>query len=170
MPLIYAFVARDTTVLAEYTPFTGRCAPCSLQAIRGGARASELEDLCAHPAAGNFNTIALECLNKLNNPENKFTIACDGHTFNFLVHNGFSEFGAARQHEILHCLGPGHPPRMRLARHDDAKRNHAPCMQRTWWSRTTRMGGKFPSHFWRGYAMSLRRNLRTRAVLLQRTA
>lgn len=24
MPLIYAFVARDTTVLAEYTPYTGR--------------------------------------------------------------------------------------------------------------------------------------------------
>ena len=25
------------------------------------------------------------------NPESKFTIACDRHTFNFLTHNGFSE-------------------------------------------------------------------------------
>jgi len=24
MPLIYSFVARDTTVLAEYTPYTGK--------------------------------------------------------------------------------------------------------------------------------------------------
>ncbi len=61
MPLIYAFVARDTTVLAEYTPYTG-----------------------------NFNTVAIECLQKLSNPESKFTIACDRHTFNFLVHRGFS--------------------------------------------------------------------------------
>uniref|UniRef100_A0A7S0RW97 V-SNARE coiled-coil homology domain-containing protein n=1 Tax=Chlamydomonas leiostraca TaxID=1034604 RepID=A0A7S0RW97_9CHLO len=61
MPLIYAFVSRDTTVLAEYTPYTG-----------------------------NFNTVAIECLQKLNNPESKFTIACDRHTFNFLVHNGFT--------------------------------------------------------------------------------
>mmetsp|Transcript_30779 Transcript_30779/g.68203 ORF Transcript_30779/g.68203 Transcript_30779/m.68203 type:complete len:253 (+) Transcript_30779:119-877(+) len=61
MPLIYSFVARDTTVLAEYTPFSG-----------------------------NFNTVAIECLQKINNPESKFTIACDRHTFNFLVHNGFT--------------------------------------------------------------------------------
>lgn len=61
MPLIYAFVARDTTVLAEYTPYSG-----------------------------NFNTVAIECLQKLQNPESKFTIACDRHTFNFLVHNGFT--------------------------------------------------------------------------------
>ncbi|GFR41750.1 hypothetical protein Agub_g2505 [Astrephomene gubernaculifera] len=61
MPLIYAFVARETTVLAEYTPFSG-----------------------------NFNTVAIECLQKLVNPESKFTIACDRHTFNFLVHNGYT--------------------------------------------------------------------------------
>lgn len=61
MPLIYAFVARETTVLAEYTPYSG-----------------------------NFNTVAIECLQRLNNPESKFTIACDRHTFNFLVHNGFT--------------------------------------------------------------------------------
>jgi vesicle-associated membrane protein 72 len=63
MPLIYAFVARDHTVLAEYTPYSG-----------------------------NFNTVAIECLVKLQNPESKFTIACDRHTFNFLLHNGFSKF------------------------------------------------------------------------------
>lgn len=66
MPLIYSFVARDTTVLAEYTPYTG-----------------------------NFNTIAIECLQKLNNPETKFTIACDKHTFNFLVQNGFTYLAVA---------------------------------------------------------------------------
>lgn len=45
-----------------------------------------------HPlSSGNFNTVAIECLQKLSNPESKFTIACDRHTFNFLVYNGFSE-------------------------------------------------------------------------------
>lgn len=71
MPLIYSFVARDTTVLAEYTPYSG-----------------------------NFNTVAIECLQRLNNPESKFTIACDRHTFNFLVHNGFSESPNARVLEV----------------------------------------------------------------------
>eukprot|EP00199_Chlamydomonas_sp_CCMP681_P006037 CAMPEP_0119106216 /NCGR_PEP_ID=MMETSP1180-20130426/3968_1 /TAXON_ID=3052 ORGANISM="Chlamydomonas cf sp, Strain CCMP681" /NCGR_SAMPLE_ID=MMETSP1180 /ASSEMBLY_ACC=CAM_ASM_000741 /LENGTH=221 /DNA_ID=CAMNT_0007091491 /DNA_START=32 /DNA_END=697 /DNA_ORIENTATION=+ len=61
MPLIYAFVSRETCVLAEYTQFTG-----------------------------NFNTVAIECLQKLTNPEPKFTIACDKHTFNFLQSNGFT--------------------------------------------------------------------------------
>lgn len=97
MPLIYAFVSRETTVLAEYTPYTGlQQAPdaeassfmqfcCSL----GGA---PIKTLAAPPlVAGNFNTVAIECLQKLNNPDSKFTIACDRHTFNFLVHNGFSK-------------------------------------------------------------------------------
>lgn len=61
MPLIYSFVARGTTVLAEHTPFSG-----------------------------NFNTVAIECLQRINNPESKFTIACDRHTFNFLVHDAFT--------------------------------------------------------------------------------
>ncbi|KAG1681167.1 hypothetical protein FOA52_015610 [Chlamydomonas sp. UWO 241] len=60
MPLIYSFVARDAVVLAEYTPFSG-----------------------------NFNTVAIECLQRLKNPDSKFTILCDGHTFNFLNVNGF---------------------------------------------------------------------------------
>lgn len=61
MPIIYSFVARDTTILAEYTTYTG-----------------------------NFTTVAIECLQNVTNPENgKFTITCDRHTFNFLVANGF---------------------------------------------------------------------------------
>ena len=60
--LIYAFVARGTVVLAEYTEFTG-----------------------------NFTTIAAQCLQKLPSSNNKFTYNCDGHTFNYLVEDGFSE-------------------------------------------------------------------------------
>ncbi|KAL9272075.1 Vesicle-associated membrane protein 721-like protein [Drosera capensis] len=51
---------RGTVILAEYTEFTG-----------------------------NFTTIASQCLNKLPATINKFTYNCDGHTFNFLVHDGF---------------------------------------------------------------------------------
>ncbi|PWZ55809.1 Vesicle-associated membrane protein 725 [Zea mays] len=59
--LIYAFVARGTVILAEYTEFTG-----------------------------NFTTIASQCLMKLPASNNKFTYNCDGHTFNYLVEDGFS--------------------------------------------------------------------------------
>ncbi|AQK62270.1 Vesicle-associated membrane protein 722, partial [Zea mays] len=59
--LIYAFVARGTVVLAEYTEFTG-----------------------------NFTTIASQCLMKLPASNNKFTYNCDGHTFNYLVEDGFT--------------------------------------------------------------------------------
>eukprot|EP00878_Enallax_costatus_P007194 GHUV01007538.1.p1 GENE.GHUV01007538.1~~GHUV01007538.1.p1 ORF type:complete len:223 (+),score=61.72 GHUV01007538.1:317-985(+) len=56
MPLIYSFVARHpSTVLAEYTPYHG-----------------------------NFNTVALECLQHLQPDQQKLTITCDKHTFNFL--------------------------------------------------------------------------------------
>uniref|UniRef100_A0A0E0D8G0 V-SNARE coiled-coil homology domain-containing protein n=1 Tax=Oryza meridionalis TaxID=40149 RepID=A0A0E0D8G0_9ORYZ len=58
--LIYAFVARGTVILAEYTEFTG-----------------------------NFTTIASQCLMKLPASNNKFTYNCDGHTFNYLVEDGF---------------------------------------------------------------------------------
>lgn len=60
MPLIYSFVARGTTILAEYTTYTG-----------------------------NFTTVATECLQNVKNPDTKFTITCDRHTFNFLVSKGF---------------------------------------------------------------------------------
>ncbi|KHG28831.1 Vesicle-associated membrane protein [Gossypium arboreum] len=59
--LIYAFVARGTMVLADYTEFTG-----------------------------NFTGIASQCLQKLPASNNKFTYNCDGHTFNYLVDNGYT--------------------------------------------------------------------------------
>ncbi|MBA0749468.1 hypothetical protein Gogos_003393, partial [Gossypium gossypioides] len=59
--LIYSFVARGTVILAEYTEFTG-----------------------------NFTSIAGQCLQKLPTSNNKFTYNCDGHTFNYLVENGFT--------------------------------------------------------------------------------
>ncbi|KAL6194965.1 hypothetical protein ACLB2K_036040 [Fragaria x ananassa] len=61
--LIYSFVARGTVILAEYTEFTG-----------------------------NFTSIASQCLQKLPASNNKFTYNCDGHTFNYLVQNGFSMY------------------------------------------------------------------------------
>ncbi|GER41668.1 vesicle-associated membrane protein 726 [Striga asiatica] len=59
--LIYSFVARGTAVLADYTEFKG-----------------------------NFTSVASQCLQKLPSSNNKFTYNCDGHTFNYLVHNGFT--------------------------------------------------------------------------------
>lgn len=60
--LIYSFVARGTVILVEYTEFKG-----------------------------NFTAVAAQCLQKLPSSNNKFTYNCDGHTFNYLVENGFSE-------------------------------------------------------------------------------
>ncbi|KVH89167.1 Longin domain-containing protein [Cynara cardunculus var. scolymus] len=59
--LIYSFVSRGTVILAEYTEFTG-----------------------------NFTSIAFQCLQKLPATNNKFTYNCDGHTFNYLVEDGFT--------------------------------------------------------------------------------
>ncbi|KAM7527386.1 hypothetical protein LguiB_030796 [Lonicera macranthoides] len=59
--LIYSFVARGTVILAEFTEFTG-----------------------------NFTSIASQCLQKLPATNNKFTYNCDGHTFNYLVEDGFT--------------------------------------------------------------------------------
>ncbi|KAA3456202.1 vesicle-associated membrane protein 724-like protein [Gossypium australe] len=59
---IYSFVARGTTILAEYTEFTG-----------------------------NFPAIAAQCLQKLTSSNNKFTYNCDHHTFNFLVEDGYAD-------------------------------------------------------------------------------
>ncbi len=62
MPLIYAFVARGTTVLADYTSYTG-----------------------------NFSTVAIQCLEKCpTDGSSKFTYTCDRHTFNYVVSGGFS--------------------------------------------------------------------------------
>lgn len=59
--LIYSFVARGTVILCEYTEFTG-----------------------------NFTSVASQCLQKLPSSSSKFTYTCDGHTFNYLVENGFT--------------------------------------------------------------------------------
>ncbi|KAM7485472.1 hypothetical protein LguiA_001481 [Lonicera macranthoides] len=59
--LIYSFVARGKEILAEYTEFTG-----------------------------NFTTVAAQCLEKLPSTNNSFNYNCDGHTFNYLVENGFT--------------------------------------------------------------------------------
>lgn len=61
--LIYSFVARGTVILAEYTEFTG-----------------------------NFTSVAAQCLQKLPASNNRFTYNCDGHTFNYLADNAFSQF------------------------------------------------------------------------------
>lgn len=58
--LIYSFVAKGTVVLAEHTQYSG-----------------------------NFSTIAVQCLQKLPSDSSKYTYSCDGHTFNFLIDNGF---------------------------------------------------------------------------------
>lgn len=41
------------------------------------------------PYTGNFGTIAVQCLQKLPSNSSKYTYSCDGHTFNFLLENGF---------------------------------------------------------------------------------
>jgi vesicle-associated membrane protein 72 len=58
--LIYSFVAKASTVLAEHTAFTG-----------------------------NFSTVAVQCLQKLRPNSTRSTYSCDGHTFNFLAHRDF---------------------------------------------------------------------------------
>ncbi|PKU66124.1 vesicle-associated membrane protein 724 [Dendrobium catenatum] len=57
---IYSFVARGTIVLAEFTEYTG-----------------------------NFPAIAAQCLQRLPASNNRYTYACDHHTFNFLLHDGY---------------------------------------------------------------------------------
>ncbi|KAG0475788.1 hypothetical protein HPP92_015474 [Vanilla planifolia] len=57
---IYGFVARGTVVLSEFTEFTG-----------------------------NFPAIAAQCLQRLPASNNRYTYACDHHTFNFLLHDGY---------------------------------------------------------------------------------
>ena len=68
--LIYAFVARGTIVLAEYTSFKG-----------------------------NFNTIALQCLEKMPQENNKFTFPHGSHTLNYLLDNGYGM--KSTQHRLI---------------------------------------------------------------------
>eukprot|EP00798_Chlamydomonas_sp_ICE-L_P010752 gene10752-17834_t len=73
MPIIYSFVASGSVVIAEYTAYTG-----------------------------NFHVVALECLQKINVDQPRFTLLCDRHNFNFLNQDGFvylavSDEGYGRQ-------------------------------------------------------------------------
>ncbi|KAJ4819194.1 Vesicle-associated membrane protein [Rhynchospora pubera] len=70
---IYGFVARGTVVLAEYTEYTG-----------------------------NFAAIAARCLDQLPSSNNRFTYACDGHTFNFLVNDGYAYCVVAKESAPKH--------------------------------------------------------------------
>lgn len=61
MSLHYSLVARGPVVLCEYSS-----------------------------TAGNFNSVALECLQNIKESDNKLSINCDKHTFNFLIQNGYA--------------------------------------------------------------------------------
>lgn len=61
MPLMYSFVARGQSVLVEHAAYQG-----------------------------NFSKVAAECLAKCPSHNAKFTYNADKHTFNFIVHDGFS--------------------------------------------------------------------------------
>ncbi|KAF3792884.1 Vesicle-associated membrane protein 724 [Nymphaea thermarum] len=65
---IYSFVARGTTILAEYTEFTG-----------------------------NFPAIASQCLQKIPSSNSKFTFNCDHHIFNFIVEDGYAYCVVAKE-------------------------------------------------------------------------
>ncbi|PKA62952.1 Vesicle-associated membrane protein 724 [Apostasia shenzhenica] len=70
---IYGFVARGTLVLAEFTEFTG-----------------------------NFPAIAAQCLQRLPASNNRYTYACDHHTFNFLLHDGYVYCVVAKESVTKH--------------------------------------------------------------------
>ena len=60
--LIYSFVARGTVILCEFTTFKG-----------------------------NFNTVALQCLEKLPEGDNKYTFPHGAYTLNYLISGGFGK-------------------------------------------------------------------------------
>ncbi|KAF7150521.1 hypothetical protein RHSIM_Rhsim02G0009700 [Rhododendron simsii] len=60
---VYSFVARGTTVVAEYAAVTG-----------------------------NFPAVATQCLQRLPSANNKFSYNCEHHAFNFLVKDGYGRF------------------------------------------------------------------------------
>lgn len=70
--LIYAMVARGTVAVAEHTSYTG-----------------------------NFRDIAAQCLHRLPAGNNRFTYTCDGHTFNFLVADGY---GTVSSHKLAYLI------------------------------------------------------------------
>lgn len=63
MPLIYAFVARGTAVLAEHE---------------------------SQQFTGNFRSVAVQCLDRVPSGNNKFTFTANQHSFNFLIEGGYT--------------------------------------------------------------------------------
>ncbi|KAE8787120.1 hypothetical protein D1007_38999 [Hordeum vulgare] len=59
--LVYSFVARGTAVLADHAE-----------------------------SSGNFASVAAQCLQKLPPNNNRLSYNCDGHTFNYHIHDGFT--------------------------------------------------------------------------------
>jgi hypothetical protein len=86
--------------------------------------------------------VALECLQNLKNPESKFTVTADRHTFNFLVFEDFSERAAPPRPGSRSAPHPRAPP----------PRAHPPRAaappQPTWWSPTRSTAGRSPSPSW----------------------
>jgi hypothetical protein len=68
--LIYSFVAREGTVLAEHSAL-----------------------------AGNFRAVAVECLQNSQITDDKFTVTADAYTFNYLVHSGYSKWVGVQCHQ-----------------------------------------------------------------------
>ena len=75
--LIYAFVARGTAVLAEYTEFTGNFPAIATQCLR--RLPADSSSASAGGGGGGGGAPA------------RFSYACDRHTFNFLLHRGYGE-------------------------------------------------------------------------------
>lgn len=62
--LVYSFVARGNNVLADYTSYTGRDAPPIAVGLPSLYN-SHCCDVIDCFAAGNFATVAIQCLDKL---------------------------------------------------------------------------------------------------------
>jgi hypothetical protein len=104
MPLIYSFVARGTTVLADYTAYTG-----------------------------NFSTVAIQCLEKCPTNNSRFTFTCDRHTFNYSVDGGYSEYRpAARcfEHPCTSMMFDAVLSDQHQLRARTCLRRHTPCFSR----------------------------------------
>jgi len=73
--LIYSFVAREDTILVEYTAFTGNFSTLAVESL------SSIRTSFSAKAAGGL-----------------FCYACDGYTFNFEVHSGLTFLVVAGEH------------------------------------------------------------------------
>jgi hypothetical protein len=117
MPLMYAFVARGQSVLCEHAAYQG-----------------------------NFSKVAAECLAKCPSHNAKFTYNADKHTFNFIVHDGYSARprgrAAARARGGARSWAPRRKPRARRARARLALSRAARVRQRADAGRAARARGR----------------------------